>query len=184
MAPLAINVCGSGSAATSHRYHQQESKFPQNNRQCLESGRSRSATGCPAAVPHFFPVLCGRRKSVTADVSAIAADMFLGVPFNIASYALLLHMVALITHLRPAEFIHSIGDAHIYMDTIEQCKQQVVRKPLPLPNLRIRDRGQSTIDDFEMDDFQPGRLPVSCGDTGQHGCVTDLTHFSCGGLEA
>lgn len=83
-----------------------------------------------------------------------SADMFLGVPFNIASYALLLHMVAVITHLQPTEFIHSIGDAHIYLDTIDQCKQQVTRKPLPLPNLRIRDRGQSCIDDFEMDDFR------------------------------
>jgi|TARA_Y100000310_G_scaffold344877_2_gene460206 thymidylate synthase len=82
-----------------------------------------------------------------------SADMFLGVPFNIASYSLLLHMVAVITHLQPAEFIHSIGDAHIYADAIDQCKLQVARKPLPPPTLKIRDRGQSSIDDFEMDDF-------------------------------
>jgi thymidylate synthase len=83
-----------------------------------------------------------------------SADMFLGVPFNIASYALLLHMVAAITHLQPVAFIHSIGDAHIYLDAIEQCRQQIARAPLPLPQLSIRDRGQSSIDDFEMDDFQ------------------------------
>ena len=83
-----------------------------------------------------------------------SADMFLGVPFNIASYALLLHMVAAITHLKPVEFVHSIGDAHIYLDAVEQCRQQIARTPLPLPQLSIRDRGQSSIDDFEMDDFQ------------------------------
>jgi len=83
-----------------------------------------------------------------------SADMFLGVPFNIASYSLLLHMVATITHLQPADFIHSIGDAHIYLDAIDQCREQIARAPLPLPELSTKDRGQSSIDDFEMDDFQ------------------------------
>lgn len=82
-----------------------------------------------------------------------SADMFLGVPFNIASYSLLLHMVAKITGLVPGEFIHTIGDAHIYLNQIEQVKEQLTRDPLPLPSLHIEERGQTTIDDFRMEDF-------------------------------
>ena len=82
-----------------------------------------------------------------------SADMFLGVPFNIASYSLLLHMIAKITNLEPGEFIHSIGDAHIYLDAIEQTRKQVARQPLPLPGLSIKDRGQNLIGDFQLDDF-------------------------------
>ncbi len=83
-----------------------------------------------------------------------SADMFLGVPFNIASYSLLLHMVAKVTGLVAHEFIHTIGDAHIYLDAVEQVKQQIARAPLPLPELHIEDRGQKTLDDFVMEDFR------------------------------
>ncbi len=82
-----------------------------------------------------------------------SADMFLGVPFNISSYSLLLHLVAKITNLVPHEFIHTIGDAHIYLDAIDQVKEQLRREPLPLPKLRIEDRGQTSIDDFVMTDL-------------------------------
>lgn len=82
-----------------------------------------------------------------------SADMFLGVPLNIASYSLLLHMIAKITNLKVGEFVHSIGDAHIYLDAVEQCKEQLSREPLPLPTLVIEDRGQTEIDDFVMSDF-------------------------------
>lgn len=82
-----------------------------------------------------------------------SADMFLGVPFNIASYSLLLHMVARITDLRPHELVHTIGDAHIYLDAVEQVKEQLTRTPYPEPRLEIVDRGQTSIDDFEMDDL-------------------------------
>lgn len=82
-----------------------------------------------------------------------SADMFLGVPLNIASYSLLLHMIAKITGLEPGEFIHSIGDAHIYLDAKTQCEVQLSREPFPLPTLHIEDRGQTDIDDFVMEDF-------------------------------
>lgn len=82
-----------------------------------------------------------------------SADMFLGVPLNIASYSLLLHMVAKITGLEPFEFIHALGDAHIYLDAVDQVKEQITRKPHPLPHLTIADRGQTNIDDFVMEDF-------------------------------
>ncbi len=82
-----------------------------------------------------------------------SADMFLGVPFNIASYSMLLHMIAKVTGLTAHEFIHTMGDAHIYLDAIDQAREQVSRTPLPPPTLHIEDRGQSTIDDFRMEDF-------------------------------
>lgn len=83
-----------------------------------------------------------------------SADMFLGVPFNIASYSLLLHMIAKLTGLVAHEFIHNIGDAHIYLDAVDAVKEQLSRKPLPLPRLVIQDRNQRTIDDFQMEDFK------------------------------
>lgn len=83
-----------------------------------------------------------------------SADMFLGVPFNIASYSLLLHMVAKITGLIPHEFIHTMGDAHIYLDAIDQVKEQLSREPLPLPRLQIEDRDQQSIDDFQLSDLK------------------------------
>ena len=83
-----------------------------------------------------------------------SCDMFLGVPLNIASYSVLLHMVAKITGLVPCEFIHVLGDAHIYLNHLDAVKEQLSRKPYPLPELRIKDRGQTEIDHFEMDDFE------------------------------
>ena len=83
-----------------------------------------------------------------------SADMFLGVPFNIASYSLLLHMIAKITGLTAHEFVHTIGDTHIYLNAINQVREQISRKPLPLPQLHIEERGQREIDDFEMSDFE------------------------------
>jgi thymidylate synthase len=83
-----------------------------------------------------------------------SADMFLGVPLNIASYSLLLMMIAKITGLEAWEFVHTIGDAHIYMDAIPQCKEQLNREPKAPPYVQIRDCNQKTIDDFVMDDFE------------------------------
>ncbi len=83
-----------------------------------------------------------------------SCDMFLGVPLNIASYSTLLYMIAKITGLVPHEFIHVLGDAHIYLNHLDAVKEQLSRKPHPLPQLRIADRGQTEIDDFKMDDFE------------------------------
>lgn len=83
-----------------------------------------------------------------------SADMFLGVPFNIASYSLLLHMIAKVTGLIAHEFVHTIGDAHIYLDAVEQVREQISRRPLPLPMLHVEERNQTEIDDFMMSDFR------------------------------
>ena len=87
-----------------------------------------------------------------------SADLFLGVPFNISSYALLLMMVAQVTGLQPGEFIHTLGDAHIYLNHIEQVKLQLTRQPYPLPTMRLNpdvtDIRNFTIDDFSLENYQ------------------------------
>lgn len=83
-----------------------------------------------------------------------SADLFLGVPFNIASYALLTHMVAHVTGLAPGEFIHTLGDAHIYHNHFEQVEKQLAREPGPLPTLEIVREGITNINDFRYEDFK------------------------------
>ncbi len=82
-----------------------------------------------------------------------SADIFLGVPFNIASYALLTHMVAHVCNLQPGEFVHTLGDAHIYTNHIEQCKLLLSRAPKPLPKLLLNPE-ISNIFDFKYQDIQ------------------------------
>nr|AIA17720.1 thymidylate synthase [uncultured bacterium] len=82
-----------------------------------------------------------------------SADIFLGVPFNIASYALLTMMVAQVTNLAPGEFVHTFGDAHLYSNHKEQAKLQLTRTPLALPQMRFK-RKVSNIFDFQYEDFE------------------------------
>ncbi len=82
-----------------------------------------------------------------------SADIFLGVPFNIASYALLTMMIAQVTNLKAGEFIHTLGDAHLYLNHLEQVDTQLARDPYPLPHMKINPQTTS-IFDFCYDDFE------------------------------
>ena len=88
-----------------------------------------------------------------------SADTFLGVPFNIASYALLLMMMAQVTGLKPGEFIHTTGDTHLYLNHLEQVQLQMTREPRPLPKMKINPNVKSIFDfkyeDFELTDYDP-----------------------------
>ncbi len=80
-----------------------------------------------------------------------SADVFLGVPFNIASYALLTHMLAKVVGLEPGDFVHTFGDAHLYLNHLEQAELQLSRAPLPLPTLTVADK--TDLFGFELSDF-------------------------------
>ena len=87
-----------------------------------------------------------------------SADIFLGVPFNIASYALLTLMFAQACGLKPGEFVHTLGDTHLYLNHLEQAKLQLTREPYPLPQMKLNPRVQSIFDfayeDFTLEDYR------------------------------
>ena len=87
-----------------------------------------------------------------------SADIFLGVPFNIASYALLTMMVAQVSGLRPGDFVHTFGDAHLYLNHLEQADRQLSRVPLPLPQMEINKSVEDifgfTYEDFKLLDYR------------------------------
>lgn len=104
----------------------------------------------PCHVLFQFYVAEGR---LSCQLYQRSADIFLGVPFNIASYSLLTLMVAHVTGLEPGEFIHTFGDAHLYQNHLEQARLQLTRQPRPLPTMRINPE-VSSLFEFRFEDFQ------------------------------
>ena len=102
-----------------------------------------------------FYVLNGK---LSCQLYQRSADIFLGVPFNIASYALLTMMIAQVCNLEPGEFVHTFGDAHLYLNHLEQVETQLQRKPLPLPkmmiNPRVKDLFEFRFEDFELQGYE------------------------------
>tara|TARA_Y100000994_G_scaffold248092_1_gene255016 strand:+ start:601 stop:1392 length:792 start_codon:yes stop_codon:yes gene_type:complete len=99
----------------------------------------------------FFQFYVANNK-LSCQLYQRSADVFLGVPFNIASYSLLTMMIAHVCNLQPGKFIHTLGDAHLYINHIEQAKLQLTRKPKSLPKMKIKPR--NNIFDFVFDDFE------------------------------
>lgn len=108
------------------------------------------------------------RGELSCQLYQRSADLFLGVPFNIASYALLTMMVAQVCDLKPGDFVHTFGDLHLYANHIEQAKLQLTREPRELPTMRINPDvkaiGAFNFDDFELVDYDPHptiKAPIS-----------------------
>lgn len=135
-------------------------------RHCPESRRMLVTAWNPAEVDEMalppchclfqFYVADGR---LSLQLYQRSADTFLGVPFNIASYALLLMMIAQVTGLEAGEFIHTTGDTHLYLNHLEQAKLQLTREPRPLPKMKInpdvKDIFSFRYEDFELTDYHP-----------------------------
>jgi thymidylate synthase len=107
---------------------------------------------------HMFAQFFVSKGKLSCQMYQRSADLFLGVPFNIASYSLLTHMLAQVCDLEVGEFVHILGDTHVYSNHVKQVEEQVGREPLPLPTLwlnpEIKDITKFTMNDIRLDGYQ------------------------------
>ena len=92
-------------------------------------------------------------SKISCQLYQRSADVFLGVPFNIASYALLTIMIAQVCELKPGRFVHTLGDAHLYLNHLEQARLQITRKPFELPSIKLNSAVKN-LEDFKYEDFE------------------------------
>ena len=132
----------------------EEIKSNPDSRRLIVSAWNVGEIGKMALAPcHAFFQFYVAQGRLSCQMYQRSADIFLGVPFNIASYALLTMMVAQITRLRPGEFVLVMGDAHLYLNHMQQVETQLARQPLPLPVMKINPDVKS-IFDFKYEDFE------------------------------
>ena len=134
-------------------------KTDPNGRRHILSAWNPGELGMMALPPcHVFAQFYVADGKLSCQMYQRSCDMFLGVPFNIASYALLTHMIAQVCGLAVGEFVHVLGDAHIYLNHVEQVKEQLQRVPLPAPTLwlnpEVKDITQFTMADIRLDYYQ------------------------------
>ena len=142
---------------------------PTSRRLMVSAWNGRAASDSPPPCHSLFQFYVNTdRRELSCQLYQRSADLFLGVPFNIASYALLTMMVAQACDLKPGDFVHTFGDLHLYANHIEQTKLQLTREPRELPTMRINPDVKAidafTFDDFELVDYDPHptiKAPIS-----------------------
>ncbi len=125
-----------------------------NSRRMIVSAWNPSDVGSMALPPcHCLFQFYVSNQKLSCQLYQRSADIFLGVPFNIASYAILTHMIANVCGLSVGDFVHTLGDAHIYKNHLDQVQTQLLRNTMKLPNLNFRKKFE-TINDFQFEDFE------------------------------
>ncbi len=134
-------------------------KNPDSRRHLVVAYNPGEVEGMALPPCHAFFQFYVAQGKLSCQLYQRSADIFLGVPFNIASYALLTMMVAQVCGLKPGEFVHTFGDAHIYSNHIDQARLQLTRKPLPLPKMKLNPAVQSIFDfkfeHFQLEEYEP-----------------------------
>jgi len=126
---------------------------PTDRRMCLSAWNPAALAKMALPPCHMFAQFYVADGELSCHFYQRSNDMGLGVPFNIASYALLTYMIAHVCDLKPGELVHSMGDAHVYLNHIEPLREQLKREPCDFPTLRIK-RKVGAIDEFQFDDFE------------------------------